>query len=104
MKLNYVAQKISDWHGVGLNLGLSANELDVILSYFCRDHPRQKVFEMLRLWRDKNNCRFTENELKAILRRALESVDHIDAVEELNNDANQVLIDAEVRGNAVVTN
>jgi hypothetical protein len=97
-KLNYVAQKISNWYGVGLNLDISADELDVIEADMCKEHPRRKVFEMLRLWRDLNHSMFTESDLRATLRDALSKVSPVqtEAIEELNNDANQVPIMAAI--------
>lgn len=103
-KLNHVAQEINDWHGVGIELDISADELDVIEANMCREHPRRKIFEMLRLWRNRNNSRYTRRELKDILRAALQSVRpaQTDAIRELDRDINQVDIDAEVRGDAFV--
>lgn len=104
-KLYCVAQKISDWYGVGLKLHLSANELDIIQANICREHTQRIAFEMLRMWRCRNHSRATKDALKVILQTALESVvpSETQAVEELNTDANQVQVDAQVRGNAVVT-
>lgn len=99
-KLNYVAQMINNWYGVGLNLEILPNELDII-----KANGEQKAFKMLRLWRDRNVSLFTENELKSILQHALEKMFpiEVEAIEELNNVANQDQVDVDASGDAFVT-
>lgn len=103
-KLSNIARNISNWYDVGLQLDLTATELDIIQGNTCWEHIRRKAFEMLRSWRDKNSSHFSESELKAKLQRALASVVPVqtDAIKELNNDANRVQIDDDTIGDAVV--
>lgn len=104
-KLYRLAEKITDWYAVGLNLDLSANELNCIEVDTCKENPWKRVFDMLYLWREEGYLQFNDNELKAILRDALSAVssDQTKAIEELNSGANFVQVDADVRGDAVVT-
>lgn len=104
-KLYCVAQKISEWYGVGLRLGISANELDMLRNNMCREHSQQRIaFEMLRLWRSRNHFR-SKDGLKTKLQQALESVNPVqtEAVKELNNGVNEVQVNADVSGDALVT-
>lgn len=100
-----VAQKISRWYEVGIHLNIPANDLDMIIQTQDCPHLIPPAFKMLRSWRNKNlSPQITESELKGNLRRALRKVVpvQIDAIEELYSDANQVLHNADVRGDAVV--
>lgn len=100
-----VAQKISRWYEVGIHLKIPANDLDMIIQTQDCPHLIPPAFKMLRSWRNKNlSPQITESELKGNLRRALRKAVpvQIDAIEELYSDANHVLNDADVRGDAVV--
>ena len=71
----------SMWYVIGINLNLSANDLDCIKAQ--TDDPNTCVCEMLKIWLKKINPKATWNELRMALNS--QSVNRGDIIERLNS-------------------
>ena len=91
MKLYTVAKfiKPNAWYEIGLKLGIPAIELDSIEKNCCGEKFVRTIFEMLRMWRDRQP-RSEQEVLQARdgLRKTLIETLNNDAVSELDKNGN----------------